>query len=402
MKGLFVLPYVPSLIRVRPYHLLRELARRHEIDVLAIGAKRDESDAAHLRSFCRRVELLPISWTASVRSCAAAAARGDPLQAAVCTSPRLRYRLDELLAGEHYDVVHVEHLRAARVSTWLPHAIPTLYDAVDCISLLQERTLRSSTSLRQRLQAAVELRRTRAYEARLIPRFDRVAVTSPVDAAALRILAPGAEIAVVPNGVDLDYFRPCPATPRAPEPDTLVFSGKMSYHANVTAVRYFVREVLPLIRRSRPDVRLRIAGSAPPASIRALAVDPAITVTGHVADIRQPLRRAAVAVCPVTVKVGIQNKILEAMAMALPVVSTRLGAEGLGAQPGADFLVADDPPAFAAHVTRLLADATLRARVGSAGRRYVEAHHRWDLAARRIESLYYEAAARRRARLAAG
>jgi glycosyltransferase involved in cell wall biosynthesis len=165
----------------------------------------------------------------------------------------------------------------------------------------------------------------------------------------------------------------------------------MSYHANVTAALHFVRNILPLIRSSWPDVRLRIVGSNPPSSIQVLAQDPAITVTGHVDDIREALGRATIAVCPVTVKVGIQNKVLEAMSMALPVVCSVAGAAGLSAQPGRDFLVADGTAAFAAEVSRLLGDAGLRASLGQAGRHYVETHHRWGAAAEQLERLYREA-----------
>src|SRR5205807_2428662 len=125
--------------------------------------------------------------------------------------------------------------------------------------------------------------------------------------------------AVIPNGVDMEHFQPDAER----QPPSLVFSGKMSYHANVTAVLYFVREILPRVRAVEPHVRLRIVGSNPPPEIRRLATDPLITVTGYVPDVQEAVRGAAVAVCPVTVKVGIQNKVLEAMAMGLPVVSTR-------------------------------------------------------------------------------
>src|SRR6185437_14741692 len=126
--------------------------------------------------------------------------------------------------------------------------------------------------------------------------------------AALGRLAPDRSVSVIANGVDLDYFRPLAA---AREPATIVFSGKMSYHANVSAALYFVQNVLPLVRTEHPGVRVRIVGSHPTARVRKLASDPGIEVTGHVQDIRESLGRATLSVCPVTVKVGIQNKILE-------------------------------------------------------------------------------------------
>ena len=387
MRILFVVPYVPSLIRVRPYQFIRALAARHEVSVLASAAGREVEDAAALRPICRRIEIVPRRLAESVRRCALAAAGGEPLQGAVCRSAALEQRLRALLAEDQFDLVHIEHLRAAYLREHIPNSLPTLFDAVDCISLLWERTFRSSHCLRQRALALLELRRTRAYEARVLDTFGRVAVTSAEDRSALLSLMPRARIAVVPNGVDLDYFRPT-GEPR--EPATLVLSGKMSYHANVTAALYFVQQVFPLIRQARPDVRLRIVGSNPPPALRGLTRDAAISVTGYVPDIREYVGRSTVAVCPIMVKVGIQNKLLEAMAMGLPVVSTAQGIRGLADDVERSALVADSPSEFAAHVCRLLDDPSLRARLGAAGRRYVEEHHRWDTAARQLEALYAE------------
>ena len=388
MRVLFVLPYVPSLIRVRPYQLLRELADRHQIAVLATGSERDEMSVAALRSICHSVTVVPVSTGAALRSCAQAIIRGAPLQAAVCRDPRLSRELARLLAVGQFDLVHVEHLRAAHVGTTLPAGLPTVYDSVDSISLLLERTQQQSHSLAQRLLASVELARMRRYEAGALRHFDRTAVSSEDDRQALQTLAPEVDLAVIRNGVDLDSFRPGPA----PRPAaTLVFSGKMSYHANATAALLLAQQVLPRVQREHPDVRLHIVGSGPPRSVRALARDPAITVTGYVADMQEQLTRATVAVCPVTVKVGIQNKVLEAMATGLPVVSTPRGLDGLLAQPEQEILIGADPAGLATQISRLLAEPPLRERLGRAGRHYVETHHRWSGAAQQFEELYERA-----------
>lgn len=388
MRILFALPYVPSLIRVRPYNLIRQLAQDHEVTVIAIGAEEEMADANALKELRCTVVVVPFRWSEAVSNCLRAAVRREPLQAAVCRSRYLEQAFCSLLANRPFDIVHVEHLRAAHLRALIPDGFPTLFDSVDCISLLLERTLQSSHSLRQRIVAAIELGRTRAYEARLLSSFDTVVVTSPEDGAALRSLERLARVAVVPNGVDLEYFRPMAAPG---EPDTIVLSGKMSYHANVTAALHFVRDIFPLIRKVRPGARLRIVGSNPPKSVQALTRDPAISVVGYLPDIRAAVGTAMVAVCPVIVKVGIQNKVLEAMAMSVPVVCTRQGHAGLLAKPGQDLLVANNSAEFAEHVCRLLADPGLRQRLGRAGREYVEAHHRWAVAAQSVETLYRQA-----------
>jgi polysaccharide biosynthesis protein PslH len=393
LRILFVSPYLPSLIRVRPFNFIRQLAERHEITVLSTDWASKISDRDRLLPYCQGVHLVPLRRSAIARSCLRAALMGDPLQAAFCRSLEFSGKLLELLETNRFDVAHVEHLRAAHLGEVIPRDLATLYDSVDSISLLLERTLESSHSGRQKLIAALELRRTRAYEAQVIRRFDRTIVTSPEDSRALRALAPEAPVSVVPNGVDLDYFRPLGI---AHEPETLVFSGKMSYHANVTALLHFVRDIFPLIKRERPGVRLRVVGSGPPSSVIDLARDPAISVTGFIPDMREAIGRAAVALCPVTVKVGIQNKVLEAMAMGVPVVSTREGAQGIQAQAGRDLLVADSAEEFAVHVCRLLNDSGLHESVAMSGRRFVESNHRWDVAAGRLEDLYVEAIHRRR------
>jgi sugar transferase (PEP-CTERM/EpsH1 system associated) len=395
VKILYALPYVPSRIRVRPYQFIRQLIRRHDVHVLAVGSGADTESAAELLALGARVEIVRIRPLEALRSCTAAAVHGQPLQSAICHSAALSERLSSLVEADYPDIVHIEHLRAARLHASVPRHVPAVYDSVDSISLLLERTLKSSDSIRQRLIAALELRRTRCFERTAVRRFDRVVVTSPEDAAVLEALAGNADIAVVPNGVDLEQFQPAAAR----EPATIVFSGKMSYHANVTAVRYFAREIFPLVQARRPDAQFRIVGSNPPSSVRSLASNPAIQVTGYVPDVGAVVGTATVAVCPVTVKVGIQNKVLEAMALALPVVCSPQAVSGLAAVPGQDLLVADDATHFAGVVCQTLDNAEIRQRVGRSGRRYVETHHCWSAAAEHLEDVYAEACSVRTQRL---
>ncbi len=193
---------------------------------------------------------------------------------------------------------------------------------------------------------------------------------------------------VLPNGVDLDYFS-APAGPR--DPATVLFAGKMSYQANVAAASDLATDIMPHIWQQRPDARLSIVGKDPPARLLALSSDSRITVTGFVPDLRPHLSRATVAVSPIRYGVGIQNKVLEAMAMTTPVVSTPQATIALQAQAGRDLLVAGDPQSIAEAVLMLLADEELRRRIGHAGRCYVETHHNWALVAEKLDTVYQQA-----------
>lgn len=394
MRILFVTPYVPSRIRTRPYHLIRELVRQgHQVTLLTAATSEQEArDAEELRGWDVRVEVFPVPRARSLANCLLALPTREPLQAVYAYHPAMEWRLAERARSGEFDLVHIEHLRAARLVRAV-QGIPTVYDSVDCISLLFEQTLQRTPRWTSRALAALDLARTRRYEAHLLARYDRVVVTSRRDKEALEALArqylpPSARpapVTVVTNGVDLEYFRPQDGLR---DGRMVVFTGKMSYHANVAGALYFAREVLPLIWAQDPEVQFWVVGKDPPEAVQRLARDPRIVVTGTVDDLRPYLARAAVAVCPIPYAVGIQNKVLEAMAMGTPVVCTRAAAEGLEARPGEGLLVADTAEEFARYVLRVLGDPALAKRLGMAGRRYVEARHDWGAIAERLGEVY--------------
>jgi glycosyltransferase involved in cell wall biosynthesis len=220
-------------------------------------------------------------------------------------------------------------------------------------------------------------------------------VTSGEDRWALRQLqaadVPAPWIEVIPNGVDLAAFRPAATEER--DGATLILSGKMSYHANEAAALDMVHNIMPLIWCERGDVRCLIVGRAPTAAVQALAADPRISVTGGVPAIEPFLHRATIAVVPLRYGVGIQNKVLEAMATATPVVATPQAARALGARPGTEIMLPATPQAFAKTVIQLLDDPARRAALGASGRHYVETHHDWRCSAEQLVQRYAEASA---------
>jgi glycosyltransferase involved in cell wall biosynthesis len=282
-------------------------------------------------------------------------------------------------------------LRCAVLASSL-RGIPRVFDSVDSIAHLFEQTGRLAPRLRQRLIARLELGRTRHFEARAPLHFERTLVTSLADAQALRALAgerANGRIVVLPNGVDLDYFRPAGA---AHDPATIVFSGKMSYHANSAAALYLAREIMPRVWTQRPDAQLLIVGKDPSSAVRALSVDPRIAVTGFVDDVRPYFARATVAVAPLLYGAGIQNKVLEAMAGGVPVVTISNVNSSLKAQPGQDILIGDNAEQLANHALRVIEDSALQRTLGQAGRQYVEHHHDWREIGRQLVAVYEKVA----------
>jgi sugar transferase (PEP-CTERM/EpsH1 system associated) len=403
---LFIVPYVPNRIRVRPHNLIRYLAEAgNRITVLTLWTGAEErSSLAQIAPYAERIISARLPRWRSLWNCLKALPSNKPLQSVYCWEPELEKQLHALLLAEDenfaFDAVHVEHLRGAEYGLAVRRIlernggagrhIPVVWDSVDSISLLFRQAMVQSRSLASRGITRLELGRTEWYEGWLLDQFDHITVTSANDRNAFLGLLPGRNksphISVIPNGVDLEYFHPDEKVQRLPE--SLVISGKMSYHANITMVLNFVNDILPLVWQTRPDVELVIVGKDPSREVQALAADPRITVTGTVEHLPPYLQKAAIAAAPIAYGAGIQNKVLEAMACGAPVVSTPQAVSAIQAVHGKDVIVASNPPAFAEAILRLLNDPQLAARVGRAGRCYVEENHHWRKAASRLEEIY--------------
>jgi glycosyltransferase involved in cell wall biosynthesis len=288
-----------------------------------------------------------------------------------------------------------------------------VWDSVDCISHLFAQAAAVSRSAKSRLITRIELPRTQRYEAQLLRSFDHTVVTSAIDKAALVALAqqdasygpdgaggrPLADVIdVVPNGVDLNLFAF--EGPEGRHSNRIVFSGKMSYHANVTAALHLLHDIMPLVWVERPDAEVWIVGKDPAPELLALGdaaaarSDRRVVVTGEVPAMQEYIQAAAVAVAPLLYGAGIQNKVLEAMACGAPVVATAQASQSLAASAGQDYLQATDAGDFAAAILLLLQSPARRAELGCAGRRFVESHHSWDSAAAQLTTIYAAASKR--------
>lgn len=408
MKILFIVPYVPSLVRVRPYNFIRFLCERgHQVTLATIWTVKSElDDIERIKPYCQRVIAHPLSRLSSYKNALAALPGKYPLQSVYSWDPHFAREIVDLIIKQDqsvpFDVVHVEHLRGARYglyinqhagSSRLKTAPPVVWDSVDNISGLFRQASSSSRRLKNRLVTRFEWPRTRRFEAFLVGQFVTTLVTSPRDSQEFLDLLPegsvGPDIKVLPNGVDLDYFQPDAGVER--EPSTLVISGKMSYHANISMCLDFVTKTMPLIWAKRPAVKLCLVGKDPPPEIRDLAKNPLIEVTGTVEDIRPYLRKGTLAVAPLTYGTGIQNKVLEAMACGTPVVTTAQAVSALKTTPGTDVIVANTPAELSRCVLGLLDHPEARDRLGKAGRRYVEKYHHWEDIIYQLEMIYQQA-----------
>jgi polysaccharide biosynthesis protein PslH len=397
MKIAYVVPYVPNKIRTRPYNLISSLTELgHEVDVFTVGSSdTDVQDAESLKAKCCNVYYQHQPVWQSLLNSTLAVTSSKPLQSVYSWHPRLAAQLKSQLNKRSYDVVHVEHLRGSRYGEFIKSKFPTvpvIWDSVDCISHLFKQAASQSLNFFGKFVTRFELPRTKKLEGNLICKFDHILVTSTSDRQALLELTPrgkyASPISVLPNGVDLEYFYPNVEVHR--EAETVVFSGKMSYHANISMVKYLVTEIMPRIWKTRPDTRLYIVGKDPSQDIKDLGNNPLITVTGTVDDIRPFLWRATASVVPLLYGAGIQNKVLEAMATGTPVVTTSKALSALHVQPGKDLLASNDPTEFSKDVLQLIEDQNLQQKISDSGVHYVRAHHNWISIASQLAKTYQQ------------
>jgi sugar transferase (PEP-CTERM/EpsH1 system associated) len=380
------IPYPPHTgDRVRAFHVARHLAKRHEL-LLAfpIDDRADWSGIDPLREEFGRMEFAGLWRPWGMLKGCVGLVTGRPITLCCFSSYRLRERLSRRLREEAYDLIYVS---SGAMAQYVEDArsIPVVMDFVDVDSdkwiQYAERTLPPLAWVYR-----AEGRRLREYEAS-VARWARLCVLATgVEETLLRSFAPWANTAVVSNGVDLEHLSP---EKRAIDEPILIFTGAMDYLPNIDAVEYFCTDIFPRVRKAIPESRFFIVGQNPAPSVLRLSKIPGVTVTGPVPDVRPFYGRAAVCVAPLRIARGVQNKILQAMAMGLPVIATHRACQGIEAQPGKDLLIADDSEAFAEKTVELLRKPETRAALGQRARSFVEARHSWDASLAKLEDLLH-------------
>ena len=372
--------------------LLAALARRHEVSAVSLLTPQlDRAEVERsMRAYCRETVLVPAPALEGKRKrlLQLRSLVGRPsFERRAYELPAVRRAVQVLLAERRFDALLVAFPFLAGEALTRPPA-----GAARPVRVLDEHNIEFDLARQQAVGEHGLLRwihnrvnwpKLRREEVAAWSTFDGVTFCSEADRARARALVPDLQAAVVPNAVDVDEFRPRPGDP-APDGATVLFFGAINYFPNVDGLGFFLREVWPILERSHPRARLKIVGQAPTPEILAHA-GPRIEVTGRVPDLRPHLSAAAVTIAPLRIGGGTRFKILEAMAMARPVVSTPIGAEGLEAEPGRQLLLAETAEDFAAAVGRVLDDAALGSRLGAAGRMLVEERYSWQAAGERLE-----------------
>ena len=389
MRILYVLPSLqhPTIQRggLRHYHFLRTLARRHSITLLALAPTDATPEArAELASLVERCLVFPVDERAPRVGGRVGALRRIGRELRLRKAIRsMRRAFLALVRGESFDVL-LFHGKSVYPVIQGFHGLPTVVDFCDATSMRLREQLRYA----RRLDAPWRLWRylaTRRLERSLLGQTRHVAFISSRDRAA--VLGPESQATVIPNGIDLDYWTRQHDVDR---PNRIVFTGVMSYAPNADAALQLIERILPALRATRPDVELFIVGRDPtPAVVEAGRRAPGVTVTGWVDDVRPYLEQASVYVAPIRYASGLQNKILEALAMEVPVVTTPIVVEGLRGGRGGEPPVRTAQAAgeTAASILTLLEDDGERRRLAADGRRFVEAEFDWSREAGRLEAM---------------
>jgi glycosyltransferase involved in cell wall biosynthesis len=413
MKVLFLSPYMPHPPQSggpRRFHgVVSELGRRHDVSVLAFTAPGEEMEELQgaMSGYCTRVvgvendrvdRALALDLKRKRATQLHSLLRPRSYERLIYHRPEFQRALDDLVAGTRFDVITMESPLVAGYA--LPRTARLVLDEHNIeYDILRRTTSTERASLRKLYNWANYLK-LRREERAAWQQVDGITLTSERDAQMVRRDAPHKPTAVIPNGVDTEFFR---HSGRPVEPGTVLFFGAINYYPNTDGLLFFLDEVFPLVKGQVPGspegteaagspalrVKLWIVGQQPPPAIAERAAEDVI-VTGLVDDVRPYLERAAVVVVPLRIGGGTRLKIVEAMAMGKAIVATRLGAEGLDVRDGVDILLADTPHEFAAQVARVLRDPELARRLGEAARRHAEERYTWRAAVDRLERFYQE------------
>jgi len=367
-------PYPPNKgERIRCFNILKHLSKQYEVHlVYPIFSHEDVGQADNFKEYAKSITTSHINTYLAKIKCIYGFFSRSPFTLHYFYSRNLK----EIIKNQEFDIV------IADCSSMAQYVIdvekPKIVDFVDIDSDKWQLYARNSR-LSMSIIYNIEYRRLKIFEKTINAQFDFCLVVSEDEK---KLLQYGENVVVVPNGIDLEFF-----TPRGKQnSNTLIFTGAMNYFPNIDGVSYFHRDIWPLVKAHIPNVKFVVAGMYPPPKLRALASDDT-TITGYVPDVRDYLAQATVCVVPLRMAKGIQNKILEAMAMGIPVVATTAANTGINARDKHQILVADSPDDFAKAVVTLLKDTQLRQTIADNARQFVQENFSWDKNLSKLDEL---------------
>ena len=370
--------------KIRPFNMIRHLHQAgHQVTVCSLVRSSVEADeGAGIASHCTAFESALVQAPVQMARMVLRLPLHTPSSMGYFYSPELAAKVGHLLATQTWDLIFVH---CSSVAQYVAHVrdVPKILDFGDMDSqkwLEYANYKPFPLSLGYRLEG----RKMLAAEKRLARQFDLCTATTRAEWQTLDSYGTGAATDWFPNGVDADFFSP---TDGRYDPDTISFIGRMDYYPNQECMARFCKEVWPLLTQRRPSIKLLIVGADPSPEMRALGELPGVTVTGSVPDVRPYIRGSALMVAPLMIARGTQNKILEAMGMAVPVVTSQAAAGGVDAEAERHFLVADSAPDIAQAVLRILESPALRSRLASEGRLRMLSHHAWPRSMLRLDSI---------------
>jgi len=383
MKLLVLLPRVPYPLekgdKLRAYNQIKCLSVNNEIILCALSDCPVHPEAMkNLLPFCKTIYILKISKPGIIVNLIKAFFKGIPFQTGYFYNSSVHRRFRQIIEKEQPDHIYCQLLRVAEYVKDQP--LPKTLDYQDVFSKGIERRIHKSPFYLKPL-LKLEYRRLLKYEKEVFDIFDNKTIISVPD----RDLIPHPEkdkIHVIPNGVDFDFFKPL----NREKDFHLVFTGNMGYPPNVNAAEFLVKEVLPLVHQTKPEVKVLLAGATPDHRVLALKSDN-VEVTGWVDDMRECYARAEIFIAPMQIGTGLQNKLLEAMAMNLPCITSPLANEALQAKVGVEVLVGVDAKEYADHIIHLLENSDFSVSVAKAGSDFVWRNYDWEKATRVLDKL---------------
>lgn len=370
--------------KIRPFNMIRHLsANGHRVTVCSLARSPEEAaEGQGIADHCAAFEVAQVANPVQALRMVARLPLATPSSMGFFYSPDLKQTVRRLLREQKWDLVFVH---CSSVAQYVEHVrdVPKILDFGDMDSqkwLEYANYKPFPLSLGYRLEG----RKMLAAEKRLAPRFDLCTATTRAEWETLEGYRTGVATDWFPNGVDADFF--CPGEDGY-DADTLSFIGRMDYYPNQECMARFCDQIWPLLRARRPQLKLLIVGADPSPAMRRLGDLPGVTVTGSVPDVRPYVRRSALMVAPLAIARGTQNKILEAMAMGVPVVTSRVAAGGVDAESVTHFLVADTPQEYSDAILRIVADPAERQRLALAGRQRMLSNHAWPHSMERLDRI---------------